>query len=140
MTRRSSVAVLDAPTNADAICHISQSLCTADPRHHGDMDMAYSLKGLDCMPQPSRRARHPHNKRGSMPEYIAALTAEEARDRLAGMTGVLRNPNLSPGEKVTLLVVLDEYERKGLKHPGPMTIDEAELSRLVGYDEEGVAA
>ena len=32
MPRRSSVAVLGAPTNADAICHISQSLRTADPR------------------------------------------------------------------------------------------------------------
>ena len=32
MPLRSSVAVLGAPTNAHAICHISQSLRTVDPR------------------------------------------------------------------------------------------------------------
>ena len=87
------------------------------------------------MPQPRRRNRR--RTPAEMPSYISALSGDEARERLAGISGVLRNPNLTPGEKVTLLVVLDEYERKGLKHPEPMLIDEPELSRLVGYDVEG---
>ncbi len=62
------------------------------------------------------------------------LSADELRAMLTGVFGALRNPNLSPSEKVTALLLVEMSRTAERDADGFFPVDEAELARLVGRD------